>query len=373
MPMLRSRASQSRIAADLGSPATLLESESPYGSRRVVVEFDGTTTAAYMHDQASALAATWLANHRPAPAATDLARLSTGQAPEMPAEHSRHPRGRPMLDPQSLRAVWLEEGDGVAIFENSELLAVLPGWSDMSKGMPGYSRDVIGQTPFSWSLEEAIEGLGPRVAAAEDFWRWRADPAGWTSFQQAELGHLLARLGPGAKYWDVSGGRQPTVGVSERPPTSRRPYTVLSTVGMCCQRMPGIEQTGPDAAGRARIELALATTMPGPRAARIFLWLAQFPWREVTWFSAGRTLAWYHETATFPLGGGNEAVLFLDKPGALLGPEVPDLSGFSVSGEPVRWLWIIPVSGRERLLAADRGPASLVTQLAAQRRSWVAS
>jgi hypothetical protein len=37
---------------------------------------------------------------------------------------------------------------------------VIPGWSDMSKGMPGYSRDVIGQTPFGWSLDDAIEGPG---------------------------------------------------------------------------------------------------------------------------------------------------------------------------------------------------------------------
>jgi hypothetical protein len=373
MPTLRSRASQSRIAAELDRPAILLESESPYGSRRVAVEFDGSTTAAYMHDQTAAIAATWLANHRQAPATTDLSRLSSGKAPEMPAEHASHPRGRPPIDAGSLRAVWFEEGDGVAIFEGSELLAVLPGWSDMSRGMPGYSRDVIGQTPFSWSLDDAMEGLGPRVAAAAEFWRWRADPAAWAAFQQAVLGHLLARLGPGAKYWDVGGGKQPPVGVSERPPTPRRPYTVLSTVGMCCQRMPGIEQSGADAVQRARIELAIATTLPSAKAARIFLWLAQYPWRDMTWLAAGHVVPWYHEPATFPLGGGNEAVLFLDEPSALLGPEVPDLSGFSFSSEPVRWLWLVPVSERERLLARQRGPASLITQLAAQRRSWVAS
>jgi hypothetical protein len=50
---------------------------------------------------------------------------------------------------------------------------------------------------------------------------------------------------------------------------------------------------------------------------------------------------------------------------------VPDLSGFSFGGEAVRWLWIVPVSDRERVLAAERGPTSLVTHLAAQRRSWV--
>jgi hypothetical protein len=185
------------------------------------------------------------------------------------------------------------------------------------------------------------------------------------------LGHLLSRLGPGARYWDVGGGRQPVVGVSERPPTEQRPYTVLSTVGMSCQRMPVIEQVMEDPSGFARIELAIATTMPSPEAARIFLWLAQYPWRAITWFGAGHSIRWYHEPTTFPLGGGNEAVLLLDDPAQLIGPEVPDLSGFAFASEPVRWLWILPITERERQLAKERGASSLITQLAAQRRSWV--
>jgi hypothetical protein len=39
----------------------------------------------------------------------------------------------------------------------------------------------------------------------------------------------------------------------------------------------------------------------------------------------------------------------------------------------VRWLWLIPINERERRLAMQRSSASLVTQLAAQRRSWVYS
>jgi hypothetical protein len=64
-------------------------------------------------------------------------------------------------------------------------------------------------------------------------------------------------------------------------------------------------------------------------------------------------------------------VLLLDDPGQLIGPEVPDLSGFAFAGEPVRWLWILPITERERQLAKERGASSLITQLAAQRRSWV--
>ena len=371
MATLRKSARGARQGSHPGQPGVLLDSESPYASRRVVVEFDGATTAAYLHDAGVIVGAAWIANHQPAPASIDLSRVDAGKAPLMPADHTKQPGGRPPLDKQALRALWFEEGDGVAIIEDGQLLAVIPGWSDMSRGMPGYSRDAMGQTPFAWSLDDAMEGLGPRADRATAFWRWRQREDSWAGFQQSMLGHLLARLGPGARYWDVGGGKQPIVGVSERPPTEQRPYTVLSTIGMSCQRMPVVEQVMEDPSGTARIELAIATTMPSPEVARIFLWLAQYPWRAVTWFGAGHSIRWYHEPATFPLGGGTEAVLLLDNPGQLLGPEVPDLSGFSFSGEPVRWLWILPISERERQLAKERGATSLVNQLAAQRRSWL--
>ena len=389
MPTLRKGSGQgSRISAASGKTAAaragaqpgsarpgrldvLLDSVSPYGSRRVLVEYDGATTAAYLHDRSGAIAATWIANHGPAPEAIDLASIRGGASPVMPAGHTKRPDGSPPLDPAALSAVWLEEGDGVAILAGGEPLAVIPGWADLARGLPGYSRDVIGQTPFAWSLDDAMEGLSQRITQSAQFWRWRASAGSWALFQQALLGHLLTRLGPGGSYWDVSGGKVPAVGVSERPPVSRRPFTVLSTVGMSGQRMPVVEQTGDGADGRARIELALATTMPSAAAARVFLWLAQYPWREVTWLGSGHSIAWYHEPATFPLGGGNDAVLLLDDPSRLPGPEVPHLDGFRSSNEPVRWLWVVPINERERRMAQERTSVSLVTQLAAQRRSWV--
>jgi hypothetical protein len=351
-------------------PVTLLESFSPYGSRKVTVEYDGEVTAAYLHDEAAAISATWIANHRPAPAATDQARLDAGRAPLMPAARTKHPAGRPALRAEELEALWFEEGDGVAILERGRPLAVIAGWSDSDRGMPGYSRDVIGQTPFGWSLDDAMEGFAPRLERSRSFWRWRQH--GWSQFTQALLGHLTARLGPAGSYWDASAGQQPQIGVTERPPAGGRPYTVLSTVGMSGQRMPVVEQVLDEVSGYARIELAVATTLPSAQAARVFLWLASYPWHAVTWFGPGHSVRWHHEPATFPLGGGAEAVLLTDSPGALDGPQPPDLSGFTFGGDPVRWLWVVPISERDRQLARDRGSAALVSRLAAQRRSWIA-
>jgi hypothetical protein len=353
-------------------PVTLLESSSPYGSRRVTVEYDGLVTAAYLHDDTAAISATWIANHGPAPQATDQARLDAGRAPLMPAARTKRPGGRPPLQADALEALWFEEGDGVAILENGRPLAVIAGWSDMDRGMPGYSADAIGQTPFGWSLDDAMEGLAPRLERSRAFWRWRQ--TGWNQYQQALFGHLQDKLGPGGHYWDASAGKQPLTGVSERPPGVRRPYTVLSTVGMSCQRMPVVEQVLDDPSGYARIELAVATTLPSAQAARVFLWLATYPWHAVTWFGPGHSVRWYHELSTFPLGGASgsvEAVLLLDSPGSLDGPEPPDMSGFAFGGDPVRWLWIIPISERDRQLAKERGSSALVARLAGQHRSWI--
>ena len=365
------------IQSHLQRPVILLESVSPYGSRRVTVEYDGVVTAAYLHDdgpsepasQPATLCATWIANHGPAPAAVDEARLDQGQAPLMPASQTRLPGGRAPLDAAALEAVWFEEGDGVAIVENGRPLVVIPGWCDSSRGMPGYSRDAVGQTPFAWSLGDALEGLAPRLERSRAFWRWRQSPDGWGLFQQGVLGHLLARLGPGGQYWEASGGRQPLVGISER---SISGCTVLSTVGMSCQRMPVVEQVLDDPAGYARVELAVGTTLPSAQAARVFLWLATYPWQAVTWFGPGHSVRWPGSGA-FPLGSSFDGVLLLDAGSltSLLGPEPPDLDGFTFGGDQVRWLWVVPITENDRQLARSRGSAAVLSRLAAGRRSWI--
>jgi hypothetical protein len=186
------------VPSQVRQPIALLDSVSPYGSRRVTVEYDGVTTAAYLHDESSPISATWIANHLPAPNSVDPARLEAGHAPLMPAARTRLPGGRPPLDASLLEALWFEEGDGAAILENGRPLAVIPGWSDMDRGMPGYSRDIIGQTPFGWSLTDALEGLAPRLERARSYWRWRQSADGWgrAPAAQARAGRtLLGGLG----------------------------------------------------------------------------------------------------------------------------------------------------------------------------------
>jgi hypothetical protein len=367
-----------------GAAATTVRTEvSPYRSRRLVIETDGKVSAAYLTDsRGTVVGASWLANHAPAPAGLDRARLDAGHAPMLPASHVRHPQGRPPLNGYELEVVWFEEGDGVAVLEAGEPLCVIPGWSDIGRGIPGYSRDVTDQTPYAFPLTDEIEGFGPRIDGARHHWKVCGTDDSWADFQQAVLGHLLQRLGPGGHYWhDVGrrlpggiGGAAPVVGVTERPSRGDREFTVLSTVGMSRQRMPTVGLYEDDAAPYSRVELAVATTLPSQRAGSLFPWLVQYPWRVVTWFATGDVVRWHEKSHAFPLGGGEhawEGVLLLDDPSRLAGPVVPGLTGLSTEGDPVRWLWLVPITGEEYRYAKNEGSDALIRRLAQQNRSWI--
>lgn len=357
----------------------LLDEYSPYHSRRIVVECDSRTTAAYLMDARGRIRVpVWLANHDVAPETGDPSSgLYRGEAPLMPAAHTRHPQGRAPFAPGALRAVWFEEGDGVALLESGadgdSLLAVVPGWAEADSGIPGYAREAIGRSPYAWALDPVRAQLWPRVVHAEAYWNWRDAPNAWRSVQRTVFNHLSRTVGPPGHYWDVSDGHAPLLRVTERPPTEERPYTVLSTVGMCGQRMPTLDRYMADTSEYARVELALATTMPAHVAARIFRWIGAFPWRAVTWFGPGHSVKWLDGQEDRKMRGDRSAVLLVADPSPLAGggPPPPDTSGLTFHGDPVRWLWIVPITRPEHLFAKEHDAATLIEKLAAEGRSWI--
>ncbi|QFG25487.1 suppressor of fused domain protein [Actinomadura sp. WMMB 499] len=381
MSVLRRGAAAARNRA-----AAVVHAEtSPYGSRRLVIETDGTVTAAYLKDPGeSVVGAVWVANHRAAPEGLDRTRLDAGTAPLLPESHVRRPEGRDVPEAGALEVVWFEEGDGVAVLEAGDPLFVIPGWSDMGRGIPGYARDAAEQSPFAFPLAEEIADFGTRIDRARVHWKTSRAKNSWADYQQSVLGHLLQRVGPGGRYLHDVGrrsangkpGTMPTVGLTERPPRDGREFTVLSTVGMSLQRMPTIELYEQDVSPYARIELALASTLPARRTGDVFPWLAPRPWRSVTWFAPGDVVKWPHDDRPFPMGGeGREwaGVLLLEDPTRLTGPAPPALTGLTVQGDPVRWLWLVPVTAEEHRFAKTEGSDALVRRLAREGRTWVLS
>lgn len=356
----------------MGSARLLLDQTSPYRSRRVIVEYDTRTTAAYLLDpRGEVRVPVWLANHVAAPEASAAVEPAPGRAPLMPTDHTKHPQGRPSFDPHRLRVVWFEEGDGLALLEDEELLAVIPGWADADKGLPGYSRDAVGRHPYAWALDDVVAQLWPRVVHAEAYWQWREAPNAWKNVQRTVFNHLTRTVGAAGHYWDVSDGHAPLLRVSERPPAPERPYSVVSTVGMCGQRMPALDRYMADVSAYARIELAMATTLPGHVVARVFRWLGTFPWRAVTWFGPGHSVKWFQGSDGSTLHEKYAAVLLVSDPGELAGPPPPDIEGLRFHGDPVRWLWVVPITHEERAFAREHDTAALIAKLAAEGRSWV--
>jgi len=374
-----------------GPPQIIVNQTNPYGSLRIVVAWDGATTTAYLLDEpaGSLRAALWLANHVPAPAVFTMDDMTTAHAPVMPAGATVHPQGREPLDPTALRVIWFEEGDGLALVEGGEAMAVIPGWADPEAGFPGYSRDAVGRTRLGWEFDESIEALAARVRQADRYWTWRATKESWSGYQQTLLNQLSRRVGQETRYWVADGGRMPSLGVSEHRPPGLE-YRFVSTIGMSCQRMPQVERDMQYAERVARIELAMATPLTwldpddaldllaaplagasAGGAPQLLAWLGQFPWRELTWLEHGNTVAWTG-TAPFPMGPEYVGVLLLDDPSLLGGPEPPDLSGITVDRDPVHWLWLVPLTAVEFKTVEDLGVDPLVGRLRVEGRTWVA-
>jgi hypothetical protein len=325
----------------------------------------------------------------PAPEVFTMDDMTTAHAPVMPANATVHPEGRAPLEPASLRVIWFEEGDGLALVERGEALAVMPGWVDPQAGFPGFSRDAVGRTRLGWEFDTTVDALAAKVRLADRYWAWRTKEDSWSGYQQTMLAQLAKRVGEDTRYWVADGGRMPSLGVSEHCPPGLE-YRFVSTIGMSCQRMPQIERDLQDAGRVSRIELAMATplTQQDPDAGadllaeplagasaggapQLLAWLGQFPWRELTWLDHGNTVAWAG-ASPFPMGPEFVGVLLLDDPTLLGGPPPPDLSGITVDKDPVRWLWLVPLTAREFKTVEELGVDPLVGRLRVEGRTWVA-
>lgn len=338
-----------------GAPRTLLDESSPYGSRRILVATNGTETWAQLFDGSGRqVTALWLAAHR-------------GPAPDIqlsvPPEATRNPGGRPPFG--HVEAVWFEEGDGVALFDNEGMLAVLPGWAG-PETLPGYAREAVAPSQAAAPLQSALEQFVPRAEAARTYWTWRTRPEAWQDYQNDIQQHLNQRLGP-PQHTAALGEGTPFV-VAARYGSADEHLAV--TMGMSAQRMPGIEQVVDDPSPYARIELAVAGLGAGDADLVLLRWLARHPWRATTWIGSGHTVRWPGEG--FPVGAPFCGVLLLDDPTMLPGPPAPDLSGKTIFRDPVRFLWLVPVTEEDLAAAKADGRDTLLPRLRSAGRSWVA-
>lgn len=293
----------------------------------------------------------------------------------MPRRGTRHPQGLPPLDPRRLSLVWFEEGDAVALLEDGRPLAIIPGWGGMN-GFFGYSIHAVGEERPAWDLHPALEGLWPRVEESIRYWEWRAREDSWPQIREAGLKHLEGILGPHRQYWAADGGAFPPRAVVRFEHESFPGASLLCTLGMGAQRMPQVELYVEDPAPYRRIELALATYGDPGRAAGILSGAMRFPWQHATWLGVGH-MSSYGPPSAVP---GESAILLLGEPprqtieraGRVHQVPAPNLGGLrDRSGDPVRYLWAVPITGEERDLAEREGSEKLLRLLEQRQRGWI--
>ena len=332
----------------------LLEDHSPHGNAVAIVEQDERVAYLYLcrQEPEKTFSPCWLRNLLPAPAALVEEDMRNGRGPLMPAEHCAHPGGAAPLERERLRVVWSEEGDGVALYEGDSLLAVIPAWSG-NGGFQGYARDAVGEGPLAWEL--GVENDSHRrYARAAGYWAAWADPDLWRRWRDERMAVLEAAYGRHAKYFSIDGNHWPPKALLLFP---RGPHQVLVTVGMAMRPQPAVELVTDAPEGLRRIELGmcLPADLSGEDFREAGSWISGqsgYPWSRNSWLGPGHTMP---SDVFKKLSGGR-------LPWALLWPELPAVPPVALPpsfDDPVRQLWLIPISDRERALAVKERSEAL--------------
>ncbi len=276
--------------AQPGKTQTLLFHTSPYGNLDAIVEHDGRVVYFYLNgsatesqsgDQRFGTRACWVRNLVSGPYVMNNEQMQQGLPPLLPRTHCKYSDGRPLLDPDRLEVIWLEEGNGAALIERAEtaddapeVLAVIPPWSGLD-GFQGYARDCATGSPLCWPLPDNPRLL-QRLARSAEFWSEFAEPLQTTDSSREPTPNLFAGLQQNilaayekhfpthesandgrkyeGRYFAIDGGRFPPRGmiVFERDDS-----LTAMTVGMSLCPQPAVELFSDQPSGLRRIELGI--------------------------------------------------------------------------------------------------------------------
>lgn len=351
-------------------PEILCGSPSPNGTMEAFVEQDSRVAWFYLIDrteeQRSQVKSCWVRNITKAPPGIDRRRLQRGDAPLLPVPHCRHACGAPPLTEKDLEIVWFEEGNAAALLCQDEVLAIIPEWSGC-EGFSGYARDCIEQSELAWPLP-ADNALLRRVPVARRFWQaWDTQPSPWQRLEKKLLcayeGHWDKRL----NYYQLTRETWPPSTIVRVP---HEGGVVLATLGTSLRPQPQTQVDTPEIRRYRRIELAVALSAEVEESTQrallgILGGLNGYAWRYNTRLGHGHTLAADGLPACLD-GERLSSVLLLDDPHGR-----PELELPQVFDEPVRMLWLVPITASERALAVREGSDALQARLKQAGVGWV--
>jgi len=346
----------------MSEPRILKEEIGPNGNIRAVVEDDGRSVHLYLEattdDHPFGVRSCWVRNLRPAPALIEAERMRAGLAPMLPARCCLHPQGAAPLRPEDLEFLWFESGDGVALLERGDVLAVIPPWS--GAGLSGYARDCALASPLCDPLgspDRDHHGIFARLARAAAFWAsWDHDP--WPRIQEGLMQALERALGPHSKYYSTDPEVWPPRSLTR---FDRQGFVVAVTGGMSLRPQP--RATRP-----SRIELGIAWEPRGSDPTPVLSFLsgqALLPWARNTCLDEGHAIALF-APGQAEIGPAFRAVLLRERP-----PGAPPIDLPPFEGEPVRLLWMVPITDSELEFLRREGPDALRERLDARGVGWI--
>lgn len=296
------------------TPVPICAEESLAGNTSAVVTQDDRV--AYLHlvfnSGVMETRSCWLRNLIPGPHGIGAKDISEGLAPLMPKALCAHPQGESPLVADDLEFVWFEEGNGVALFEKGELLALIPP-SLNSNDTTCFARDCRQPNTLCLPLPED-PGIKPMFRELREYWASWEVPENHPKHNELVLQAYRDNWGTEIQLYAVASENWPPRYVAHFQSDGR---DILATVGMSLRPQPNLELDEEGHFAPRRIELAFVNlsgtwSESVEQTAMELTGLAGFPWTEFAPFTTGSLL--HSESNETSLLNGSNAVELHNRP-----------------------------------------------------------
>lgn len=287
----------------------------------------------------------------PAPEKFQARGKKTGLAPLMPQTNCVNKNAGNRFVKENLFLVWSEEGDAVALYENDNILAIIPSWSGY-QGFAGFSIECSKPNPLADPLDHDSIQI-PRFNAARGYWAAWEKSDFWENYQEEMLSRITKAFGDYSYYYAIDDGKWHPWAMAL---IEKKDYNQLVTLGLSLRPQPSVEMTFEDFEEYNRFEFAWAFSKDFSideieKFGRYMGGQANTPWKFNTWFGNGHTIE-------INSADGFGSVLLMNEMPLI---EVKDLGRYR--GSKINLLYLVPLTEDEQVFTVKNSSAELLPHL----------